>query len=46
MISMRIYKQGDEILISACDEKLIGKIFEEGKYLSICSTFLSFQSAL
>jgi len=29
---MRIYKQGDEILISACDEKLIGRRFIEGKF--------------
>jgi len=32
MISIKIYKQGEELLIAACDEKLIGKIFEEGKY--------------
>jgi len=32
MISVRIYKQGGDILISACDEKLIGKKFSEGKF--------------
>ena len=32
MISMKIFKQGKDILIGACDEKLIGKKFEEGKF--------------
>jgi len=32
MISVRIYKQGRDILIGACDEKLIGKKFSEGKF--------------
>jgi len=32
MISIKIYKQGEEILVAACDEQLIGKILEEGKY--------------
>ena len=32
MISVRIYKQGSDILIGACDEKLIGKKFSEGKF--------------
>lgn len=31
MISMKIYKQGNDILIGACDEELIGKKFREGK---------------
>jgi len=31
MISMKIYKQGNNILIGACDEELIGKKFREGK---------------
>ena len=31
MISMKIYKQGTDILIGACDEELIGKKFREGK---------------
>ncbi len=32
MISIKIYKQGNNLLIGACDEKLIGKKFEEGKF--------------
>lgn len=32
MISIKIYKRGEEILVAACDEYLIGKTFEEGKY--------------
>ena len=32
MISVRIYKQGSDILIGACDEKLIGKKFSKGKF--------------
>ena len=32
MISIKIYKQGNDLLIGACDEKLIGKKFEEGKF--------------
>ena len=32
MISIKIYKQGNDILIGACDEELIGKTFEEGKF--------------
>ena len=31
MISIKIYKQGNDVLIGACDEKLIGKKFREGK---------------
>ena len=31
MISIKIYKQGNDILIGACDEKLIGKKFTDGK---------------
>ena len=31
MISIKIYKQGKDLLIGACDEKLIGKKFVEGK---------------
>ena len=31
MISIKIYKQGNEILIGACDEELVGRKFEEGK---------------
>ena len=32
MISIKIYKQGNDLLVGACDEKLIGKKFEEGKF--------------
>ncbi|UCH71594.1 MAG: DUF424 family protein [Thermoplasmatales archaeon] len=32
MIFIKIYKQGNEFLIGACDEKLIGKKFKEGKF--------------
>ena len=32
MISIKIYKQGNDLLIGACDEKLIGKKFVEGKF--------------
>jgi len=32
MISIKKYKQGEDLLIGACDEKLIGKKFEEGKF--------------
>jgi len=32
MISIKIYKQGEETLIGACDEKLIGKKFVDGKF--------------
>ncbi len=31
MISIRIYRQGKETLVSACDKNLIGKKFVEGK---------------
>ena len=31
MISIKIYKQGNDILIGACDDTLIGKKFSEGK---------------
>ncbi len=31
-ISMRIYKSGEDLLIGACDEELLGKIFKEGKF--------------
>jgi len=32
MISIKIYKQGNDIIIGACDEKLIGRKFVEGKF--------------
>jgi hypothetical protein len=32
MISIKVYKKGNDLLIGACDERLIGKTFEEGKF--------------
>ena len=32
MISVKVYKKGNDLLIGACDEELIGKVLEEGKY--------------
>jgi hypothetical protein len=32
MISIKIYKRGKDLLVGACDEKLLGKKFEEGKF--------------
>ena len=32
MISIKIYKQGKDLLVGACDEKLLGKKFEDGKF--------------
>lgn len=32
MISIKIYRQGSDILIGACDTELIGKKFSEGKF--------------
>jgi len=31
MISIKIYRQGNNVLIGACDEELIGKKFKDGK---------------
>ena len=31
MISIKVYKQGNDILVGACDEHLIGKKFKKGK---------------
>jgi len=31
MISMKVYRQGNDILVSACDKHLLGKIFRQGK---------------
>jgi hypothetical protein len=40
MISIKIYKQGNDMLIGACDEKLLGKKFSEGKFiLDVCKEF-------
>lgn len=32
MISLKVYKKGNDLLIGACDEKLLGKKFEDGKF--------------
>ncbi len=32
MISIKIFKQGNEILIGACDQELVGKKFVDGKF--------------
>jgi len=32
MISIKVYKKGNDLLIGACDEKLLGKKFEDGKF--------------
>lgn len=40
MISMHVYKQGNDLLVGACDEKLLGKSFSEGKFhLSVDKKF-------
>lgn len=32
MISIKIYQRGNDLLLGACDEKLLGKKFEDGKF--------------
>jgi hypothetical protein len=32
MISIKIYKQGNNLVVGACDKNLIGKKFREGKF--------------
>ena len=32
MISLQTYKQGNDLLVGACDEHLLGKTFDEGKF--------------
>jgi hypothetical protein len=32
MISVKIYQQGDDLVIGACDEHLLGKKFRNGKF--------------
>ncbi|MFW6120877.1 MAG: DUF424 domain-containing protein [Petrotogales bacterium] len=32
MISIKIYEQGDDLVIGACDEHLLGKRFVQGKF--------------
>ncbi len=31
MISVKVYQQGDDVIIGACDEDLLGKKFRKGK---------------
>ena len=31
MISVKVYQQGDDLIIGACDENLLGKKFRNGK---------------
>lgn len=31
MISIRLYKQGEDLVLGACDEHLLGKKFRKGK---------------
>ena len=31
MISLKVHKHGDDVVIGACDEKLLGKKFVDGK---------------
>jgi len=31
MISVKVYKQGNDLVIGACDEQLLGKKFRDGK---------------
>ncbi len=39
-ISIKVYNQGRDVLISACDEELLGKTFSEGKFhLDVCHRF-------
>ena len=40
MFSIKIFKQGDDIVIGACDEHLLGKKFREGKFqIVVAKTF-------
>jgi hypothetical protein len=40
MIRVKIYRQGDDVLLGACDEHLLGKRFEDGKFrLDVSETF-------
>jgi len=32
MISIKMYRRGNDLLVGACDEKLLGKKFEDEKY--------------
>jgi uncharacterized protein len=37
MISIKIYHQGEDLVIGACDEELLGKKFKKGKLQIDCS---------
>jgi hypothetical protein len=40
MFSIKIFKQGDDIVIGACDEHLLGKKFRDGKLqIDVAKTF-------
>jgi hypothetical protein len=40
MILVKIYRQGDDVLLGACDKHLLGKKFEDGKFqLDVSETF-------
>ncbi|HVQ00966.1 MAG TPA: DUF424 family protein [Candidatus Thermoplasmatota archaeon] len=40
MFSIKIFKQGDDIVIGACDEQLLGKKFRDGKFqIDVTRTF-------
>ena len=37
MISVKVYQQGDDLVIGACDEHLLGKKFRKGKLQIDCA---------
>ena len=40
MISLKEHKQGDNLVIGACDKELVGKKFREGKFqIDVAKTF-------
>ena len=45
MISIKIYKQGDDVIVGACDEHLLGKKFRKGK-LQIDASKLFYEGEL
>ncbi len=45
MISIKIYEQGDNLVIGACDEHLLGKKFVDGKFqIDVSKNFYGGQS--
>lgn len=45
MISIKIYEQGDDLVIGACDEHLLGKKFVDGKFqIDVSKNFYGGQS--